>query len=161
MREHQLYVKLKRCEFWSTEVTFLRHVVSKEGIKVDPLKIKAVAEWPRPTNVTEVRIFLGLAGYYRRFLKDFSKIASPLINLLKKTSKFKWSNKCEQAFQELKRRLTTTPILTMPEEGKEYTIYSDASKNRLGCVLMQDDKIIAYASRQLKPYEKDDYLPMI
>ena len=104
------------------------HVVSKEGIKVDPQKIKAVIEWRKPTNVTELRSFLGLAGYYRRFVKDFSRIAVPLTNLLKKTTKFEWSNKCEEAFQELKRRLTTAPVLTLPEEGKEYTIYSDASK---------------------------------
>jgi len=154
LREHQLYAKLKKCEFWLTKVTFLGHLVTKEGIKVDPQKINAVVEWPRPTNVTEVRSFLGLARYYRRFVKDFSKIAAPLTNLLKKTTKFEWRGKCEEAFQELKRRLTA-PILTLPEEGKEYTIYSDASKNGLGCVLMQDDKEIAYASRQLKPYEKN------
>jgi len=105
--------------------------------------------------VTEVRSFLGAVGYYRRFVKNFLKITSPLTNLLKKTTKFEWSNKCEEAFQELKRRLTTAPILTLPKEGKEYTIYSDASKNRLGCALIQDDKVIAYASRQLKPYEKN------
>ena len=95
-----------------------------------------------------------MAGYYRRFVKDFSRIATPLTNLLKKTTKFEWSNKCEEAFQELKRRLTTALVLTLLEEGKEYTIYSDASKNELGCVLMQGNKVITYASRQLKPYEK-------
>jgi len=106
--------------------------------------------------VTEVRSFLGLAGHYRRFVKDFSKIASPFTNLLKKTTKFEWSNKCEEAFQELKKRLTTAPILTLPEEGKVYAICSDASKNGLGCVLKHDDKIIVNASRQLKPYEKNN-----
>jgi len=118
LREHQLL----------TEVTFLGHVITKEGIKVDPQKINAVVEWPRPTNMTEVRSFLGLVGYYRRFVKDFSKIAYPLTNLLKKTTKFEWLGKCEEAFQELKRRLTIAPILTLPEEGKEYTIYSDARR---------------------------------
>jgi len=137
------------------EVAFLGHVVSKEGIKVDPQKIKAINEWPRPTNVTEVRSFLGLAGYYRRFVKDFSKIVAPLTNLLKKEVKFKWISKCEEAFQELKNRLMRAPILTLPVEGEEYTVYSDASKNGLGCVLMQKDKVIAYASGQLKPYEKN------
>jgi len=155
LRENQLYAKLKKYEFWLTEVIFLGHVVSKEGIKVDLQKIKAITEWPRPTNVTEVRSFLGLAGYYRRFVMDFSRIATPLTNLLKKTTKFEWSDKCEEAFQELKRRLTTAPVLTLLKEGKENTIYSDASKNGLGYVLMQDDKVIAYASRQLKPYEKN------
>jgi len=136
-------------------VTFLGLMVTKVGIKVDPQKIKTVIKWPRPTNVTEVRSFLDFAGYYRRFVKDFPKLASPLINMLKKTTKFEWSDKCEEAVQELKRRLRTAPILTFPEEGKEYPIYSDASKNGLGCVLMQDDKVIAYASRQLKPYKKN------
>jgi len=108
----------------------------KEGIKIDPQKVKAITEWLRPTNVTKIRSFMGLAGYYRRFVKDFSKIASPLINLLKKANKFEWTEKCEKAFQELRQRLATVPILMLPMEGKEYTVYSDASKNSLGCVLM-------------------------
>ena len=105
--------------------------------------------------MTKVWSFLGLAGYDRRFVKKISKIASQLTNLLKKTTKFEWSDKCEEAFQELKRCLTSAPILTSPLKGKEYTIYNDASKNGLGCVLMQDDKVIACAFRQLKPYEKN------
>ena len=120
------------------------HVVSKEGIKVDPQKIKAIIEWPRPTNGTEVRSLLGLAGYYRRFVKDFPKIAAPLTNLLKKVVKCESISKCEEAFQELKSRLTSGPILTLPVEGEEYIIYSYASKNGLTCVLMQKDKVIAY-----------------
>ena len=155
LREHQLYAKLKKCEFWLEEVMFFRHVVSKEGIKVNLHKIKAMMEWPRPTNVTEVRSFLGLAGYYRRFVKDFSKIAFSLTNLLKKAIKFKWTNKCEEAFQKLKNRLTSALVLTLPVDGEEYTIYNDASKNGLICVLMQKDKVMAYTSRQLKPYEKN------
>ena len=155
LREHQLYAKLKKCEFWLEEVVFLGHVVSKEGIKVDPQKVKAIMDWLRPTNVTEIRSFLRLAGYYRRFIKDFSKISSPLTNLLKKVVKFEWSSKCEEAFQELKNRLTSAPILTLPVEGEEYIVYSDASKNGLGCVLMQGNRVIAYASRQLKSYEKN------
>jgi len=143
LRKHQLYAKLKKCEFWLTEVTFLGHAVTKEGIKVDPQKINAVIKWPRPTNVTKVKSFLSLVGYYRRFMKDFLKMASPLTKLLKKPTKFEWSNKSEEEFQEVKRHLTIMPILTLLEEGKEYTIYSDASKNGLGCVLMQDDKVIA------------------
>ena len=131
------------------------HVVTKEGIKVDPQKVKEITEWPRPTNVTEIRSFLGLAGYYRRFIKDFSKIASPLTNLLKKVNKFEWTERCQKAFQELRQRLTTAPILTIPMEGKKYIVNSDASKNGLGYVLMQEDKVVAYASRQLKPYEKN------
>jgi len=143
--EHQLYAKLKKCKFWLEEVELFRHVVSKEGIKVDPQKIKVIMEWHWPTNVTEVQSFFGLAGYYRRFVKDFSNITSPLINLLKKVVKFEWTNKWEEAFQELKNRLTSAPILNLPVEGEEYTVYSDASKCMLGCVLMQKDKVIAYA----------------
>jgi len=103
-------------------------------------------EWTQPTHVTEVQSFLGLAGYYKRFVKDSSKIASPLTNLLKKVVKFEWMGKCEKAFQELKNRLTSAPILTLPVEGEEYTIYSEPSKNGVGCVLMQKDKVIVYAS---------------
>jgi len=97
---------------------FLGHVVTKEGIKVDPQKVEAITEWSRPTNITEIRSFLGLACYYRRFVKDFSKIASPMTNLLKKANKFEWIEKCDKAFQELRQRLTTTAILTAPMEGK-------------------------------------------
>ena len=92
-------------------------------------------EWPRPTNVIEIRSFLGLAGYYQRLVKDFLKISSPLTNLLKNAIKFEWTEKCEREFQELRQRLTTAPILILPVEGKEYNIYSDASKNGLGCVM--------------------------
>ena len=134
---------------------FLGHVVTKEGIKVDPQKVKAIKEWSRPTNITEIISFLGLAGYYRRFVKEFSKVASPMTNLLKKANKFEWTEKCAKASQELRQRLTTAPILTLPMEGKEYTIYSDASKNGLGCVMMQEDKVVAYASREFKPYEQN------
>ena len=114
------------------EVVFLGHVVTKERIKVDSQKVKTIMEWPRPTNIIEIRCFLGLAGYYRRFIKDFSKIASPMTNLLKKANEFEWIEKCDKAFQELRHRLTIAPILKLPMEGKEYTIYSDALKNGLG-----------------------------
>jgi len=100
LREHQLYEKLKKCAFWLEEVVFLEHVVSKEGIKVDLRKVKAITDWARPTNAIEIRIFLGLVSYCR-FVKDFSKTASALTNLLKKTNKFEWTKKCERTFQEL------------------------------------------------------------
>ena len=150
LRKEQLYAKLSKCEFWLNSISFLGHVISDNGVAVDPQKIKAVSEWPRPTNVTEVRSFLGLAGYYRRFVEDFSRIAQPLTNLMKKTVRFQWNDKCERAFEELKKRLTTAPVLTLPVDGVEFEVYSDASKEGLGCVLMQQRKVIAYASRQLK-----------
>ena len=104
-------------------------------------------EWEQPCNVTEVRSFLGLAGYYRRFIENFSKIARPMTNLLKKTKEFEWTPECEQGFQELKQKLTTTPVLALPDISKDFVVYCDTSRQGLGCVLMQDGRVIAYASR--------------
>ncbi|XP_056168682.1 uncharacterized protein LOC130138489 [Syzygium oleosum] len=137
LRDHKLYAKLSKCEFWLTRVAFLGHVISGEGISVDPAKIEAVMNWPRPTTVTEVRSFLGLAGYYRRFVEKFSAIAMPLTRLLKKDMKFEWTDKCERSFQELKQKLTTAPVLTLPSGSGGYEIYSDASYKGLGCVKAQ------------------------
>ena len=121
--------------------------MSTEGIRVDPTKIETVVNWKPPRNVTEVRSFLGLAGYYRRFVRGFSIIASPLTKLLRKGIKFKWTDKCETSFEQLKRMLVEAPVLTQPTSGKEYTLYSDASSIGLGCNLMQDGKVVAYVSR--------------
>ena len=153
LRENQLFAKFSKCEFWLDQVAFLGHVISGRGIEVDPSKIDTVLSWKRPTNTTGIRSFLGFAGYYRRFIKGFSQITSPLTKLLKKDAKYIWTEACEKSFQELKQRLTTAPILTLPKEGIDYVVYCDASKYGLGCVLMQDDKVIAYASRQLRPHE--------
>uniref|UniRef100_A0A8R7TTJ8 Reverse transcriptase domain-containing protein n=1 Tax=Triticum urartu TaxID=4572 RepID=A0A8R7TTJ8_TRIUA len=113
LREHQLYAKFSKCEFWLKEVGFLGHVISGEGIAVDPTKVQYVTEWLAPTSVGEIRSFLGLAGYYRRFIEKFSKIAKPMTELLKKDTKFKWTEDCEASFQELKKRLVTTPVLIL------------------------------------------------
>jgi hypothetical protein len=153
LREHQLYAKFSKCEFWLKEVGFLGHVLSAGGVSVDPSKITSIMERKAPTNPTEVRAFLGLAGYYWKFVEGFSSIARPLTQLLKKDKKFEWTEKCEQSFQELKKRLVTTPILTMPDITKSFDVYCDASKLGLGSVLMQDNKVIAYLSRQLCPHE--------
>ncbi|KAL5576693.1 hypothetical protein UlMin_018392 [Ulmus minor] len=118
--EHRLYAKFSKCEFWLQSVQFLGHVISKDGLSVDPAKIEAVSRWAAPTSVTEIRSFLGLA------------------------------DKCEQSFQELKRRLTSAHILVLPTYDAYFTVYCDASKIGLGAVLMQNGKVIAYASRQLK-----------
>jgi len=128
--------------------------VSREGIKVDPAKIEAIMNWERPKTPTEIRSFLGLAGYYRRFVQDFSRIATPLTKLTRKNEKFIWNEKCEESFQELKKRLVSAPVLSLPDDQGNFVIYSDASYKGLGCVLMQHDKVIAYASRQLKPHEQ-------
>ncbi|WVZ88944.1 hypothetical protein U9M48_035411 [Paspalum notatum var. saurae] len=135
LRENQLYAKLSKCEFWLLEVSFLGHIISKGGISVDPSKIKAVQDWVAPQNVSEIRSFLGLAGYYRRFVKNFSKIAQPL------RATFEWTNKCRLSFEELKKRLTTAPVLIMPDVQKSFTVYCDASRQGLGCVLMQDGHV--------------------
>ena len=153
LRRHQLYAKFNKCEFWLSRVGFLGHVVSADGIYVDPQKVEAVANWEKPTTMTEVRSFLGLVGYYRRFIEGFSKIAGPLHGLTRKGVKFEWTDRCEGSFQTLKERLTSTLVLTLPEGNEGFEVYSDASYQGLGCVLMQHKRVLAYASRQLKKHE--------
>jgi hypothetical protein len=132
---------------------FLGHVLSAEGVAVDPSKVVAVQKWQSPKSVFQVRSFLGLAGYYRHFIEGFSKIAKPMTELLKKDKKFLWSEDYEKSFQELKKRLTTALVLTLPNTSKPFEIFCDASRTGLGCVLMQDRKVVAYAYRQLRPHE--------
>ena len=127
--------------------------MSGEGIAVDPTKVESVTEWNAPTTVGEIRSFLGLAGYYRRFIENFSKIARPMTTLLKKDTKFVWTEECEASFQELKKRLVTAPVLILPDIHKDFQVYCDASHQGLGGVLMQEGKVVAYASRQLRPHE--------
>ncbi|KAL0546403.1 hypothetical protein IC582_016311 [Cucumis melo] len=155
LRDNKLYAKFSKCEFWLKQVSFLGHVVSKAGVSVDPAKIEAVTGWTRPSTVSEVRSFLGLAGYYRRFVENFSRIATPLTQLTRKGAPFVWSKACEDSFQNLKQKLVTAPILTVPDGSGSFVIYSDASKKGLGCVLMQQCKVVAYASRQLKSHEQN------
>ncbi|XP_075483634.1 uncharacterized protein LOC142523788 [Primulina tabacum] len=131
------------------------HVISKEGVSVDPRKVEAITEWPKPKNATDIRSFLGLAGYYRMFVEGFPSIAVPLTKLTQKNSKFIWNENCEKSFQTLKEKLASTPVSILPEENKDFTIYSDASEDGLGCVLKQEGRVIAYASRQLKPHEQN------
>ena len=150
-----MYGKLDKSEFWLTEVNFLGHVVLEAGITIDHSKAKAVQEWQRPTNVFEVRSFLGLVGYYKRFVEDFSRIATPMTRLIRKWVKFEWNEECENACQELKRKLTTTSVLTARISGELFTVYCDASTVGLRCVLMQQGKVVAYALRQLKQHERN------
>ncbi|WVZ58888.1 hypothetical protein U9M48_009110 [Paspalum notatum var. saurae] len=133
LREHKLYAKFSKCA----------------------LRLKEVgrSNWKRPETVTKIRSFLGLAGYYRRFIKDFSKIAKPMTSLTKKNAKFVWGPKCEEGFRELKKLLTTAPVLAQPDVTKPFDVYCDASGRGLGCVLMQEGRVIAYASRQLRKHE--------
>jgi hypothetical protein len=155
LREHHLYAKLSKCDFWLKEIKFLGHTISQAGIAIDPDKVQEVMNWKPPTTVCQIRSFLGLAGYYRRFILDFSRIAKPITELLKKEAKFVWSQKCEDAFHALRQHLTTAPVLAQPDSSKSFGVYCDASGTRLGCVLMQDNRVIAYASRALRPHEQN------
>jgi hypothetical protein len=154
LREHQLYAKFSKCAFWLEEILFLGHVLSAKGIAVDPSKVKDILEWNSPTTMHQVRSFLGLAGYYHRFIPDFSKIVKPVTGLLKNDTKFDWSSKCNEAFEQLKVLLTTALVLAQPDIEKPFDVYCDASGSGLGCVLMQEGRVIAYASRQLRRHEE-------
>ena len=155
LRERQLYTKLSKCQFWLDMVAFLGHVISLEEVSVDPQKIEVVINWKPPKNVSEVKSFLGLAGYYRKFVEGFSKIAAPLTKLIRKYVKYDWVDTCQQSFEELKGRLTSAPILALPNGRDGFVVYSDASRQGLGCVLIQNDRVIVYASRQLKKHEEN------
>jgi ribonuclease HI len=155
LREHQLYSKFSKCDFWLKEVSFLGHIITDGGIVVDPTKVQDVLNWNPPKNVSEIISFFGLAGYYRRFIEGFSKIVKPLTSLLEKGKEFKWDDKCQACFEELKKKLTTAPVLIMPDIHKGFDVYCDASRQGLGCVLMQEGKVVAYASRQLRKHEQN------
>jgi hypothetical protein len=145
--------QLNKCEFWLKEVSFLGHIISEEGISVYPSKVKDVLSWNTPQNISDIRSFIGLAGYYRRFIEGFSKISMPMIELLEKGKTFEWTPRREASFQELKKRLTTTPVLTVPDMVKSFSIYYDASGQGLKCVLMQDGHVVTYALRQLRKHK--------
>ncbi|GKD98279.1 reverse transcriptase domain-containing protein, partial [Tanacetum coccineum] len=155
LKKEKLFAKFSKCEFWLQEVHFLRHVVNSDGIHVDPSKIEAVKNWKVPKTPSEIRSFLGLAGYYRRFIANFSKVAKPLTSLTQKNQKYEWGKEQEEAFQTLKDNLCNAPILSLPEGSEDFVVYCDASNQGFGCVLMQRGKVIAYASRQLKIHEKN------
>ena len=129
--------------------------MSASGVSVDPEKVEAMMSWERPKSVFKIRSFLGLAGYYKRFIEDFSRIATPMTRLTRKEVNFNWDDRCEETFQELKRRLTLAPILIVPDRGQGYTVYCDASRVELGCVLMQSARVVAYGSRKLKNHEQN------
>ena len=147
LREHQLYAKFSKCEFWLTEVRFLGHMVSNSGVSVDPNKVEVVMSRERSKSVFDIRSFLGLAGYYKRFIEDFSQLTVPMTRLTRKKVNFEWNDLCERAFHELKKMLTSAPILIVPKRGQRYTVYCDASKDILGCFLMQSERVVAYDSR--------------
>jgi hypothetical protein len=136
LRDHQLYAKFSKCEFWINEVPLLGHVISSEGINVEPSKVRDILDWEPPKSVHQVRCFLGLAGYYRRFIPNFSRTLKPITELLKKGTKYVWSKEYDEAFQTLKKLLTTSLVLAQPDIAKPFDVYCDASGTGLGCVLM-------------------------
>ncbi|WZY99835.1 hypothetical protein YC2023_072164 [Brassica napus] len=149
LRDQKLFAKLSKCCFWKREVGFLGHRVSEEGVAVDPEKIAAIKEWPHPTSVTEIRCFLGLAGYYRKFVQGFASVSKPLTRLTGKGIAYEWSIETDEAFEKLKEALMTAPILALRKPNQPYTMYTDASHVGLGCVLMQDDKVIALRKHEV------------
>ncbi|GKB42496.1 putative reverse transcriptase domain-containing protein [Tanacetum coccineum] len=155
LKKEELYAKFSKCEFWIPKVQFLGHVIDSQGIHMDPAKIESIKDWASPKTPTEIRQFLGLAGYYRRFIEGFSKIAKSMTKLTQKGVKFDWGDKEEAAFQLIKQKLCSAPILALLEGSEDFIVYCDASINGLGAVLMQREKVIAYASRQLKIHKKN------
>jgi hypothetical protein len=155
LKSNQLYAKLSKCEFWLTEVAFLRHVISVGGVSVDPGKVRDVLNWMPPMTTPEIQSFLGLAGYYRRFIKDFSKIVKPMTKLLEKNKAFEWTAECQSSFEELRKHLTSTVVLILQDLTKKLDIYCDASRRGLECVLMQEGQVVCYASRQLRKHEEN------
>ncbi|GJZ51540.1 putative reverse transcriptase domain-containing protein [Tanacetum coccineum] len=154
-REEKLYAKFSKCEFWLREVQLLGHVINGDGIHVDPSKIKAIRDWEALRTPSEVRSFLRLAGYYRRFIENFSKIAKPLTVLTQKSKTYDWGEEQENAFQTLKDKLCNALVLALPDGPKDFVVYCNVSGSGLGCVLMQRGKVKAYASRQLKIHKKN------
>ncbi|GJX05899.1 putative reverse transcriptase domain-containing protein [Tanacetum coccineum] len=155
LKKEKLYAKFSKCDFWISIVQFLGYVIDNRRIHVDPAKMKEVKDWASPTTPTEIRQFLGLAGYYQRFIEGFSKIAKYLTELTQKNKKYIWGENQESAFQLLKQKLCEALILALPEGNNDFVVYCDASHQGLGAVLMQREKVIAYASRQLKPHKEN------
>jgi hypothetical protein len=149
LRDHKLYAKFSKCEFWLDSVKFLGHTISKDDISVDPSKVQEVMDWKPPKFVHQIRSFLGFVGYYHRFIPDFSRITKPMTELLKKGVKFVWSEACEKAFHTLRQHLTSAPVLVQPDNSKPFEVFCDTSGTGLGCVLVQEGRVIAYASRAL------------
>ena len=152
-----LKLKPPKCVLTRREVTYLGHIVSTEGISTDPTKTEWVKEWPTPCKLTDVRSFLGLCSYYRKFIADFAHVAEPLLWLTRKNMKFLWTDECCRAFEELKRKLTTAPVLAYPEFNIPFVLDTDASDIGIGAVLSQvhdgKERVIAYASRTLSKAE--------
>jgi hypothetical protein len=128
----------------------LGHIINRNGLAVDPKKVAYILNWTAPTDVRGIKSFIGMARYYRQFIEGFSKIARPMTSLLANKVEFKWTQKCQEAFEVLKEKLTTTPVLILPNVHKPFSVYCDASYTTLGCVLMQEGRVVAYSTRHLR-----------
>jgi hypothetical protein len=155
LREHQLYAKLSKCSFYQKHIHYLGHIMSEQGIAIDPEKIEAIRGWPTPRNVSNIRSFMGLVGYYRTFIVGFSKITHPITYLQKKGTKFEWTLKCEKNFNLLKELLTSAPVLKIVDPDESFVVCTDACKEGLGGVLTQNGHVIGYESRNLKEHERN------
>ena len=154
LEDHELYVKKEKCEFAHTKIKFLGHLVCKSQIQMDGAKVVAIRDWPTPTKVTELRSFLGLANYYRRFIMGYSKIACPLTNLLKKERKWEWDAKCQAALQKLKDTITSKPGLKLPDLELSFEVHTNESSKAIGVVLVQEGHPIAFESQKLDAIEQ-------
>ncbi len=155
LRENKLYAKLEKSEFGVTEVDFLGHRITLEGLMMDEHKVKAILDWEPPKSIPALRSFLGLASYYRKFIKNFAKIAGPLTNLLKKsTVTYDWDEACDEAFETLKGILVKVSMLKLHDFDKEFEIHSDASDFAIGGVLVQEGRLVAFESKKLSETER-------
>ncbi len=150
-----MYAKKEKCELFRTELSFLGHRISGKGIAMESDKVKAILEWPEPKNIEQIQKFLGLAGYYRKFVKNFSAICSPISALLNKHIQFKWTDQQQQAFITLKQAITNAPILSLPDPTIPYTVKTDASGFAIGAELSQNNKPVAFLSHKLSPAERN------
>jgi hypothetical protein len=159
LRKHQLYAKLSKCQFGSSEVEFLGHVIGADGIKPMQDKVAAIRDWTTPMNVTEVRSFIGLTGYYRRFVRGYAAIALPLTRLTKNDARFQWTNETQTAFNNLKEAIASAPVLAMPNVDLPFTVTTDASNNAIGAVLSQEctdgEHPVAFMSKTLSDTERN------
>ena len=154
-----MYGNMAKCEFFKESVEYLGHVISSKGIATDPKKIESMKQWPVPTNLKEMQSFLGLCNYYRRFIEGYSKIAAPLTDLTHKDTPFTWTSQAMEAFEDLKNRMITAPVLCIPDPKLPFTVTTDASDFAVGAVLMQDQgqgpQPVAFTSQKMNSHERN------